>query len=225
MILKEKLISMEMDDLTLEDSVNPALEVEMNENTLNLRLFGPITKGSDNSADAFRKVLSEHPTVETIHLTINSRGGDVDEANAILQELQSFGAQIVVTVGNMAASAAGLVAMAGNHIRMFPTSSIMVHNPSTQWSGNAESFRHIADILDSRAEAVRKAYVMKAKGKISEEQIKAFMDAETYLTADKCLEYGLCDEIIGLTPVMEENENQEEEPDEPTIEDDGWFFL
>ena len=213
-----------------ESDREPDLQVEMTDGTLNLKLYGLIRPGTKNSAQAFMEALDKHPEAETINLFIDSHGGDVDEGNQILQGLQAHPGKVIVTIGNMAASMASGIAMAGDHVKMFPTSSMMIHNPSTNFSGNAKELRHIADILDARAEALRQAYVQKAKGIVDESFIRKLMDEETFLSADKCFEYGFCDEIIGVksrsakTETVEEavTEIQNVKPEKSARK--GWLF-
>lgn len=76
---------------------------------------------------------------------------------------------------------------------MYRTGIFMIHNGIMSAYGNAEELRKCADILDTYSAAARQAYVGRCK--ISEDEITALMDAETFMTADKALEYGFVDEI------------------------------
>lgn len=148
----------------------------------------------------------------TVH--INSNGGDVFEGIAIYNMLKNSGKEIHVRVEGIAASIASMIAMAGETVTMGQTSMLMIHNCYTIAIGNSAELRKIADDMDKIMESVRKAYLGHAS--ITEEKLIELMDAETYLTADECLEYGLCDSIYDKDDETEEE--PEEEPDE-TVEE------
>jgi ATP-dependent protease ClpP protease subunit len=115
---------------------------------------------------------------------------------------------------------------------MYPTSQMMIHNCWTYASGNANDFRKIADQMDAIMESSRTAYLDKADGKLSAEKLQEMLDAETYLPAEKCLEYGLCDEVIGKEPAdpADPKPNEYKEPPKdpnfiaPTAKVKPWFF-
>ena len=82
------------------------------------------------------------------YVVIDSEGGDIFDANAIYNELSRHPATVTVDIDGMALSAASVIAMAGNRIRMAKNAVLMVHNPWTIHAGDAVAFRDTADILD-----------------------------------------------------------------------------
>ncbi|MBQ9565647.1 MAG: Clp protease ClpP [Synergistaceae bacterium] len=97
--------------------------------------------------------------VKNITLRINSIGGDVFEAQAMYSYLRSHPANVTVRVDGLAASAASLVAMAGDKVIMPANALMMIHNPAGLAMGEAEDMRETADILDKVRDAIAAAYV------------------------------------------------------------------
>lgn len=150
---------------------------------------------STTSAEYFRKELEKYPDVREINIFINSLGGSVMEGTAIYNQLRRHPAHKTVYVDGFACSIASVIAMAGDTIIMPKNTMMMIHNAWTYAEGNAAELRKIADDLDTMNEAAMQAYLVKAGDKLSEERLKEMLDAETYLTAAQCIEYGLADEF------------------------------
>lgn len=74
---------------------------------------------------------------------------------------------------------------------------MLIHNAWNLAIGNAKQLRKAADDLDAIMEGNRQAYLQKAGDKLAEGKLIEMLENETWLTADMCLEYGLCDEVIG----------------------------
>lgn len=227
-----------------------ALEVKASGSKLELAIYGDIEPDgydwwtdevipSETSARYFKEVLDSYAAVSEIDLYINSLGGYVTEGNAIYTMLKRHPATVHVYIDAFACSMASSVAMAGDKVTMSPNALMMVHNPATVAEGNAAELRKVADDLDVMAEAFRQTYLLKAGDKLTEDKLIALLDAETYLTAKQCQEYGLCDEIENvpdetaqelatskaeiarLTALLEaKNEEPKQEPAKKT----GWFF-
>ncbi len=100
---------------------------------------------------------------------------------------------MTVYVDGLAASIASVIAMAGDTVVMPRNAMMMIHNPWTIGWGNANDFRRIADDLDKIRESIIAAY--QEKSNIEREKLIELLDAETWLTAEEALEYGLIDEI------------------------------
>ena len=152
-------------------------------------------KESENSAAAFRRKLEENQNVSEIRIYINSYGGSVFEGTAIYNLLRRHPARKVVYIDGFACSIASVIAMAGDKIIMPRNTLMMIHNMWMEAVGNAAELRKAADDLDVINTAGRAAYLEKAGEKLNEAELAAMMDAETWLTADRCLELGLCDQI------------------------------
>ena len=148
---------------------------------------------SETSAKAFRDKLSEHPEAEQINLFINSYGGSVFEGTAIYNQLKRHPAHKTAYIDGFACSIASVIAMACDEIVMPRNAMMMIHNMWMDCCGNAAELRKAADDLDTINNAGRQAYLAKAGDKLSEDKLVEMMDAETWLTAAQCIEYGLAD--------------------------------
>lgn len=132
-------------------------------------------------------------TASTIKLSINSNGGSVFDALAMYNALRQHPSSIEVTVMGVAASAASLIAMAGDKIIMPENAFMMIHNPLNMTYGNAEDMREMADVLDKIGASLIATYA--ARTGLPDAEIKALLDAETWMNADEALAKGFCDEV------------------------------
>ena len=132
-------------------------------------------------------------SVKDITLRINSIGGDVFEAQAMYSYLKNHPANITVRVDGLAASAASLVAMAGNKVIMPSNSLMMIHNPAGGVWGEAEDMRDTAEILDKIRDTIANVYVTKTG--LDREKVIEMMDSETWMTASEAHELKFCDEV------------------------------
>lgn len=148
---------------------------------------------SETSANAFRDALAARPDVKQINLYINSYGGSVFEGTAIYSQLKRHPARKTVYVDGFACSIASVIAMAGDEVVMPRNTLMMIHNMWMGAVGNAAELRKAAADLDVINAAARQAYLEKAGEKLDEAALTAMMDAETWLTAEECLRYGLAD--------------------------------
>lgn len=168
--------------------------------TPELTIYGIIASeewwGDEVTHTQFYKDLQEIGTVAAITVRINSGGGDVFAAFAIYNLLRENAAQINVIIDGWAASAATIIAMAGDTIKIPKTALFMVHDPALRLWGSytAEEFTKMADQLEKVKSAIMSAYCDRT-GK-TEDEISALMDAETYLTGEQAVEMGFCDELL-----------------------------
>ena len=137
--------------------------------------------------------------VKNITLRINSVGGDVFEAQAMYSYLKSHPANVTVRVDGLAASAASLVAMAGDKVIMPANALMMIHNPAGCAIGEAEELRDVADILDKVRDSIAAAYVNKTG--MEREKVIAMMNDETWMSAEEAHELGFCDEVDGAMEI------------------------
>jgi ATP-dependent Clp protease protease subunit len=169
----------------------------LDENTGELLLYGEISNhswwGDEVTPKQFREDLEALGDIDTLEVFINSPGGDVFAAQAIYSILKRYNAQVNIYVDGLAASAASLIAMAGDKITMPGNAMMMIHNPWTIAVGNAQDFRKLADDMDKIRDGMIVAY--ESRSPLLREEIIKMLDAETWLSADDCLEYGFCDEI------------------------------
>lgn len=148
---------------------------------------------SETSANHFKNELAKYPNAAQINIYINSNGGSVYEGTAIYNQLKRHPAHKTVYIDGFACSIASVIAMAGDEIIMPRNALMMIHNMMMGVWGNSKEIRKAADDLDVINAAGRQAYLMKAGEKLSEEKLSEMMDAETWLTAEQCIEYGLAD--------------------------------
>jgi ATP-dependent Clp protease protease subunit len=133
-------------------------------------------------------------TAGTIHVRINSQGGDVMDGVAIYNALRSQAAKVVAHVDALAASIASLIAMAGDEILIAENAMLMIHDPWGITIGNAADHRKTADLLDKTSEATLiRAYM--AQTEQPEAEIKQWMADETWFTAEEAVEAGFADAI------------------------------
>lgn len=131
---------------------------------------------------------------EDIEVEINSGGGSVFAGSEIYTALKSYAGKVVVKIVGLAASAASVVAMAGDSVYMSPTSQMMIHNSATSAEGDYRDMEHTAEVLKNINSTIAQAYRIKTK--ISEADLLAMMDHETWLTPQQALEKGFIDEIL-----------------------------
>lgn len=129
----------------------------------------------------------------TIHLRINSPGGDVFAARAMEQALKEHPAKIVTHIDGVAASAATYIALAGDEVRMADGAMFMIHNAWTYAAGDKNDLTKTATLLAKIDGTLAKTYA-DATGKDVKE-IAKLMDAETWFTAQEALDYGFADMI------------------------------
>ena len=136
---------------------------------------------------------------DSVRVEINSPGGDVFAGLAIYNGLRNSGKKVNVRVLGLAASAASLVAMAGDTIEMPENSFMMVHNPWGFAMGGASDMRDTADMLDKLGASLASTYA-KRTGK-SAEEITALLDAETWMSAAEAVGAGFATAVISEVPV------------------------
>ena len=143
----------------------------------------------------FRQQLAQ---VGDVIVRINSPGGDVlagaELYNALREHSVSGKGKVTVHVTALAASAASVVAMAGDQVLMNPTAYMMIHNPWSVGMGNADDLRQLADQLDEVAEGIVEAYRLKT-GK-SRAKLREMLDAETYMSAPTAIREGFADGLL-----------------------------
>ena len=145
---------------------------------------------------AFAEALNaqELTANDKLNVRINSLGGDVFAAMAIYSQLLSCPAEKTCIVDGAMASAATIPACACNKIQMHAGSMGLVHHASGWGMGNAADLRKTADDLAKIDDALVALYIKKSG--VDEADIRAQMDDGGWMTAQQCLELGLCDEII-----------------------------
>lgn len=130
---------------------------------------------------------------KALDIYVNSPGGNIFEAKAIYAELRRFDGERHVHVDGIAASAASFVAMAGDKIFTAPAATWMIHDVWAMGIGNAAELRKLADVLELESSSFADVYAARSGSKLDD--VKAWMQAETWMNANTALERGFTDEI------------------------------
>ncbi len=133
-----------------------------------------------------------------ITVWVNSPGGDFFAASQIYTMLKEYSGQVTVKIDGIAASAAAVIAMAGDRVLMSPTSLLMIHNPTTIVWGEEADMQKGIEMLTEVKEAIINAFALKTG--LERKQIAKMMDAETWFSANKAVELGFADEILYSEP-------------------------
>lgn len=148
--------------------------------------------GGGVTADKFMKAVDE-AKASTIHLRINSPGGDVFEARAIVSAMQRSNVRFVAHVDALAASAASVIAVAADEVLMAPGSMLMIHNAWTLQMGDKHAMLDTASLLEKIDGTIADQYAEKTG--MDRAEIAALMDAETWLTPEEALAQKFADGI------------------------------
>lgn len=179
---------------------------EVNGNS-EILLYGPIAEenswwGDEVTPKNFAADL-ESLGGRDVTVRINSGGGDVFAAHAIHNQLVAYKGRVTVVIDGLAASAATIIAVAGDRIIMPANALFMIHNPAIGLSDyyGANELLKAAEALNTIKGSIVAAYRKRCKA--SAEELAAMMDAETWMGAAECLEKGFVDEIQGsVSPVL-----------------------
>ena len=167
-----------------------------NDGARELRLEGVIAEeswfGDEVTPQVFRAELNAGSGDITVW--VNSVGGDVFAASQIYTMLKEYSSAVTVKIDGVAASAASVIAMAGDVVAMAPPAMMMIHDPSTVAIGNSDEMRAAIKMLGEVKESIISAYELKTK--LPRDQIARMMTAETWINARKALELGFADEIL-----------------------------
>lgn len=144
---------------------------------------------SPRKVESLLKDIQGDVTVE-----INSGGGSVYAGSEIYTMLKVHEGNVTVKVVGLAASAASVIAMAGNKTLMSPTAQLMIHNATISTHGDYREMDHTSEFLKNVNQSIINAY--KIKSGLADEDLKEMMDKETWFTAQQALEHKLIDEIM-----------------------------
>ena len=148
---------------------------------------------SETSSKYFRDQLAAIPEDHTVELHINSNGGSVKEGVTIYNLLKQSGCKVRGIVDGVAYSVAFVILQACDERIMGVGTTALIHEPWVETSGNAKELRKTADDLDVLTASNRKIFLERSN--LEEQQLADMMEAETFLTPDDCLEYGLIDKV------------------------------
>lgn len=187
-------------------------EMQMNaaEETADMMIYGEICDDfwkwteSDVSATDFDKMIKDAKSkgAKKLNIRINSPGGDVNQAIAMRTMLMNSGMEsIQISIEGMCASAATLIScLPGSSVSMSEGSEFMIHNPRSCARGEAKDLEAAAKRMRNTERECASIYARKS-GK-SEDEIRAWMDAETWMTAKEAKENGFVDTVLDGEPIV-----------------------
>ena len=188
--------------------------IKDSDETRTLRLEGPIDEesfwGDEITPQMFRDELNAGEGDVTVW--INSPGGNVFAAAEIYTMLKDYKGSITVKIDAIAASAASVVAMAGDVVQMSPVAMLMIHDPSTIAMGNTKDMEKAIEVLTEVKESIINAYA--SKSGLSHARIANLMSNETWMNAKKAVELGFADEIL-FSKKEDEPDSDPANPDKP----------
>ena len=188
--------------------------IKDSDETRTLRLEGPIDEesfwGDEITPQMFRDELNAGEGDVTVW--INSPGGNVFAAAEIYTMLKDYKGSITVKIDAIAASAASVVAMAGDIVQMSPVAMLMIHDPSTVAMGNTKDMEKAIEVLNEVKESIINAYA--AKSGLTHARIANLMSNETWMNAKKAVELGFADEIL-FSKKEDEPDSDPADPDKP----------
>ena len=170
--------------------------VDVTEGVATFRLYDPVDSWGGSwglSAREMADVIDGLEGVSEIRLHINSPGGEVFDAIAIVNLLRSHDARVVAIVDGIAASAASFIAASADETIMAPNSEMMIHDAWGACVGNAADMTAMAKVLDSLSGNIASIYATKAGTDIA--AWREAMAAETWFTADEAVDAGLADRV------------------------------
>lgn len=129
-----------------------------------------------------------------ITVWINSPGGDCVAAAQIYNMLMDYKGDVTIKIDGIAASAASVIAMAGTKVLMSPVSMMMIHNPATVAFGDHNEMEKAISMLASVKDSIINAYEIRTG--MDRKQLSKIMENETWMDANKAIEYGFADDIL-----------------------------
>ncbi|KQC86207.1 Clp protease ClpP [Clostridium sp. AF34-13] len=152
-----------------------------------------------------------------ITVWINSPGGDVFAAAQIYNMLRDYKGHVTVKIDGLAASAASVIAVAGDTVLVSPVAMMMIHNPATLAMGNTKDMEAAIAMLNEVKESILNAYVDKTG--LSRNKLSKMMDDETWFNAKKAVELGFADKV--LFAAEEKPKKKPEEDEDPDEKEEG----
>jgi len=162
-----------------------------------IRISGPIGESwwddSGTSSSAFVYALNAIPLGKPVSLFVNSEGGSIKDGLEIFNAIKARAKDVTAYITGYAVSIASVIPLAAGRV-VTPKGSVwMLHKPWTGQQGNADDMRKAADMLDKHEEVLVAIYASETGQ--SREKIKADLTAETWLTGEEAVAYGLADEM------------------------------
>ena len=131
---------------------------------------------------------------EEVEVEINSPGGDVWAGSDIYTMLKQHHGGVVIKIVGVAASAASVIAMAGDKVMISPPAQMMIHNVWSIAMGDHRAMEHEAGVLKGWNKSIANAYILKTG--MAQAELLDLMNKETWLTAQDAIKYKFADEIM-----------------------------
>ena len=162
--------------------------------SIEVYVYGEIGTWGITANQFVRDLAAIDDGVSPIVVAFNSIGGDLFDGLAIHNALSRLGERCTGRVDALAASAASVAVCGAHKVVIASNAILMIHNPYTYASGDAENLRKVAAVLDQATEVIIAAYKSKAPN-IDEVELRRLVNAETWLTASEAVALGLADEV------------------------------
>lgn len=182
--------------LFLDNQARPKdFRAETNDRRGEVYLYDAIGDWFGISAEAFnREVRAMEGEIDELHLYINSPGGDVFEARAMATALSQLKVKTVSHIEGLAASAATFLPMVTDEVEMTDGGFFMIHEAWTLTMGNKRDHQQQVDLLTKVDDSILEAYAKRTGA--DRDQLVAWMEAETWFTAEEAKEHGFITSIL-----------------------------
>lgn len=185
-----KLMKLIIDNKAAEKA---PIKVENKGDESSLYIYDVISADWGVSALSVIESIARAGDAKTLNIHINSPGGDVFEGRAIMAAIYAFKGKTIAKIDSLCASAATSIALACDEVEMANGAFFMIHNAHGMAYGDKQALRDTADVMEKVEGAIVNDYVAKT-GK-EESDIRAMMDAETWMTAQEALDNGFVDRV------------------------------
>ncbi|WP_368903954.1 head maturation protease, ClpP-related [Providencia sp. 2.29] len=187
------------------DKWNSSIRASSTDNTISiLDVIGEDFWGEGVTAKRISAALRAIGNQDVV-VNINSPGGDMFEGLAIYNLLRAHSGKVTVNILGIAASAASIIAMAGDEIQMGRGAFLMIHNCWAVGVGNRHDFAKLANDLTPFDKSMSDIYV--ARSGLPEETISQMMDNETYIGASDAIEKGFADSLLAADAMDDGDES------------------
>jgi ATP-dependent protease ClpP protease subunit len=165
-----------------------------------MELYGPISEfswfGDEITPRIFKEQLYANGKNGPVTVRLNSPGGDLIAASVISATMRDYPGSVTVKIDGLAASAAVMVALGGDRVKIQASAYMMVHNPMVGIMGffNVDELKGMIGELKTIKDGIVEGYA--AKTKMDADKLSKLMNDETWMTASEAVANGFADEVI-----------------------------
>lgn len=171
----------------------PAVKMALNGDEATIYIYDIIDPDWGVSAMAVIADIAQAAGATTLHVRINSPGGDVFESRAIIEAIKRFPGNTIAHIDSLAASAATSIAIACNEVEMSDGGFFMIHNANGMAWGDKSAMRSTADLLEKVEGVIAAEYAADSGQDVA--QVVDWMEAETWFTAQEAIDAGFVDRL------------------------------